>query len=270
MTNTGTSDRLWRQQIKTQRQIRDIEIRRVTAAPGCHAEYRGVKLNFKCSFEIAMCRNPTDQFCMQQTGLFEKSEIMKIGPCEMPDCDLIWIREFFDLPQSDDYFQTLLTTVQWRQDSIKRGRKGMQLPRLTAWYGNSGKNYAYSGIRMKPLPWSAALLTIKRAVDAEAGVKFNSVLLNLYRNERDSVAWHSDDEPELGKNPIIASLSFGATRRFVLKHKNEKRLSKIEMELSHGSLLLMRGRTQHHWVHAIPKSKVPIGPRLNLTFRIIR
>ena len=207
---------------------------------------------------------------MQQQGLFEGSQVIKIGPSEMPDCDLLWIREFFDLPQSDDYFQTLLTRIEWRQDAIKRGRKGVQLPRLTAWYGNSGKNYSYSGIRMKPLPWSTPLLSIKRAVDAEAGVKFNSVLLNLYRNERDSVAWHSDDEPELGKNPIIASVSFGATRRFVLKHKNEKRLPKIEMELSHGSLLLMRGPTQHHWVHAIPKSKRPIGPRINLTFRIIR
>jgi alkylated DNA repair dioxygenase AlkB len=122
---------------------------------------------------------------------------------------------------------------------------------------------------MKPFPWNAPLLTIKHAVDAEAEVKFNSVLLNFYRNEGDSVAWHSDDEPELGKNPIIASVSLGATRRFVLKHKREKRLPKIELELSHGSLFLMRGPTQHHWVHAIPKSKVPVEPRLNLTFRII-
>ena len=207
---------------------------------------------------------------MQQTELFQESRTIKIGPSEMPDCDLVWMRDFFDLSQSDDYFQTLLARVQWRQDVIKHGRKGTQLPRLTAWYGNSGKNYSYSGIRMKLLPWNAPLLSIKQAVDAEAGAKFSSVLLNLYRNERDSVAWHSDDEPELGKNPIIASVSFGATRRFVMKHKNEKRLPKIEMELSHGSLLLMRGPTQHHWVHAIPKSRIPVGPRLNLTFRIIR
>ena len=196
-------------------------------------------------------------------------QMIKIVPPEMPNGDLCWIREFFDLSQSDDLFQTLLAMVQWRQNAIKRGRKETRLPRLTAWYGHAGKNYSYSGIHMKPLPWNAPLSTIKQAVDAEAGVKFNSVLLNLYRNERDSVALHSDDEPELGKNPIIASVSFGATRRFVLKHKSEKRLPKIELALSHGSLLLMRGSTQHHWVHAIPKSKVPIGPRLNLTFRII-
>lgn len=207
---------------------------------------------------------------MQQTELFKESRIIKIGPPEVPDCDLYWIREFFDLSQSDDYLQTLLAKVKWRQDAIKHGRKVTQLPRLTAWYGSSGKHYSYSGIRMKPLPWNAPLLAIKQTVDAEAGVKFNSVLLNFYRNEHDSVAWHSDDEPELGKNPIIASVSFGATRRFVLKHKTEKRLPKIEMELSHGSLLLMRGPTQHHWVHAIPKYRLPVGPRLNLTFRIIR
>ena len=207
---------------------------------------------------------------MQQTELFKASRTIQIGPSEMPDCDLYWVREFFDLSQSDDYFQTLLAGVQWRQDAIKHGRKETQLPRLTAWYGNPGKHYSYSGIRMQPLPWNAPLLAIKQAVDAEAGAEFNSVLLNYYRNERDSVAWHSDDEPELGNNPIIASVSFGATRRFVLKHRHEKRLPKIEMELSHGSLLLMRGPTQHHWLHAIPKSRIPVGPRVNLTFRIIR
>ncbi len=225
--------------------------------------------NVGCSFEIAMSQRPGSHICMKQAELFRESQILKIGPSEMPNGDLFLIREFFDLSQSDDYFQTILARVQWRQDAIKHGRKVTQLPRLTAWYGNSGKNYSYSGIRMKPLRWNAPLLEIKRAVEAEAGVKFNSVLLNLYRNERDSVAWHSDDEPELGKNPIIASVSFGATRRFVLKHKNEKQLQKIELELSHGSLLLMRGPTQHYWVHAIPKSRVPVGQRLNLTFRII-
>ena len=197
------------------------------------------------------------------------TERLKIGPPEMPNGDLCLIREFFDLPRSDEFFQGLLALAQWRQDAIKRGRKESQLPRLTLWFGNSGKNYSYSGIRMKPLPWNTPLLTIKQAVDTEARVKFNSVLLNLYRNEHDSVTWHSDDEPELGKNPIIASVSLGATRRFVLKHKREKRLPKIELELTHGSLLLMRGPTQHHWLHAIPKSKDAVGPRLNLTFRII-
>ena len=201
--------------------------------------------------------------------LFKEHQIIKIGAPEMPNGDLCLIREFFDPSQSDEFLQTLLALGQWRQSAIKRGRKEMHLPRLTLWYGNSGKIYSYSGIRLKPLPWNAPLLTIKMRVDVEAGVKFNSVLLNLYRNERDSVAWHSDDEPELGKNPIIASVSLGATRRFVLKHKSEKRLSNIQLELSHGSLLLMRGPTQHHWLHSIPKSKFPVGPRLNLTFRII-
>ena len=206
---------------------------------------------------------------MQPIEDIKERHVLKIGPPEMPNGDLCFFRNFLDPSQSDDFFQTLLALGQWRQDAIKRGRKETKLPRLTLWYGNSGKNYSYSGIRMKPHPWNAPLLTIKQAVDAEAGVKFNSVLLNLYRNERDSVAWHSDDEPELGKNPIIASVSLGATRRFVLKHKSEKRLPKVELELSHGSLLLMRGPTQHYWIHAIPKSKTTVGPRLNLTFRII-
>ncbi len=206
---------------------------------------------------------------MRQIDLLEDSAVISIGPADMPDCDLYWKRGFFDTSESDDYFQVLSTGVQWRQDAIKFGGKMIQVPRLTAWYGNSGKNYAYSGIRMQPLPWSAPLLKVKRAVDAEAGVEFNSVLLNYYRDERDSVAWHSDDEPELGTNPVIASVSFGATRRFVLKHKKEKQLPKIEVELSHGSLLLMRGPTQHHWLHTIPKSRVPVGPRINLTFRVI-
>jgi alkylated DNA repair dioxygenase AlkB len=206
---------------------------------------------------------------MQQTDMLEDASAITIGPDDIPDCDLYWKREFFDVSESDGYFQTLSARVQWRQDAIKYGRKVIQVPRLTAWYGNSGKNYAYSGISMKPVPWSAPLLKIKQAVDDEAGVEFNSVLLNYYRDERDSVAWHSDDEPELGKNPIIASVSFGATRRFVMKHKKQKQLAKIEMELSHGSLLLMRGPTQHHWLHTIPKSRVPVGPRINLTFRVI-
>ena len=208
---------------------------------------------------------------MQQTDLLKGSRVIKIGPSEMPDCDLVWMRDFFDLSQSDDYFQTLLAMVQWRQDVIKHGRKGTQLPRLTAWYGNSGKNYSYSGIRMKPLPWNAPLLSIKQAVDAEAGAKFNSVLLNLYRNERDSVAWHSDDEPELGTAPMIGSVSFGQARKFQLKHRDNPEL-KREILLPHGSFLLMRGDTQKNWLHQIPKSmskRNPMGVRVNLTFRIV-
>jgi len=140
---------------------------------------------------------------------------------------------------------------------------------LGAWYGDEGTGYTYSGIENHPLPWTPALLEVKRAVDVTAGVTFNSVLLNRYRTGKDSVAWHSDDEKEFGENPIIASVSFGSTRTFQLKHKKRKD-QKASVELSHGSLLIMRGATQHNWVHQIPKTAKDVAERVNLTFRVVR
>jgi alkylated DNA repair dioxygenase AlkB len=184
------------------------------------------------------------------------------------DGDVDYYPAFFSKAESDALFQDLLATTNWKQEKIKLYGKLIDLPRLTAWYGDQGKSYTYSGIKVVAEPWTDTLLRIKREIEAVSGVSFNSVLLNLYRGEQDSVAWHSDDEPELGVNPVIGSVSFGATRRFQLKHKREKAL-KREIDLLHGSYLLMKGPTQHCWLHQVPKTKKPAKQRVNLTFRVI-
>jgi len=141
-------------------------------------------------------------------------------------------------------------------------------PRLTAWYGDPGKAYSYSGITMQPHNWTKALLEIKQRIEAVAGASFNSALLNLYRDGKDSMGWHRDNEKELGINPVIGSVSFGAARTFVLRHYTDKKL-KQSIELTHGSFLLMRGRTQHCWEHSLPKRITSTGERINITFRRI-
>jgi alkylated DNA repair dioxygenase AlkB len=186
----------------------------------------------------------------------------------MPDADVRFYRSLFAQEESDRLFTQLQQQTQWRQEFIKLYGKPVAIPRLTAWYGDAGKSYTYSRIEMAPEPWTSPLLEIKSRIEAISGITFNSVLLNLYRDGRDSVAWHSDDEPELGENPSIGSVSFGATRRFMFKHKQQKDL-KQELELTHGSFLLMQGQTQHFWLHQIPKTTKLLQPRINLTFRII-
>jgi alkylated DNA repair dioxygenase AlkB len=160
----------------------------------------------------------------------------------------------------------LLAETAWRQDTLKFGGKEVLVPRLQAWYGE--RRYAYSGLRLVPLPWTPVLDEIRRKISAICGLEFNSVLLNYYRDGNDSVAWHSDDERELGPDPLIASLSLGATRRFELKHRTRKQ-SKVNMLLEDGSLLLMGKGLQQHWTHQLPKDASVTAPRLNLTFRLI-
>lgn len=187
----------------------------------------------------------------------------------MPDGEVAIYRNFFNKVESDQIFQELLSKIKWRQDKIKLYGKEFELPRLTAWYGDDGKSYTFSGIPMNPDAWTPTLLSIKNKIEEVTQAKFNSVLLNLYRSGKDGVSWHSDDEPELGKNPIIASVSFGETRRFQLRHKLDKSLDKVEITLTHGSLLIMKGSTQHLWQHQIPKTAKSLRERINLTFRII-
>ena len=175
----------------------------------------------------------------------------------------------FSPEERNAYFSKLKENVNWQQEEIKLYGRLIPLPRLTAWFGDEGKTYMYSGITVEPEPWTSTLLEIKRRIEEVSNVTFNSVLLNYYRNERDSVSWHSDDEPELGKNPIIGSVSFGDVRTFQLKHKTDKSPT-ISIDLPDGSYLEMVGSTQHHWLHQIPKRTRKIGPRINLTFRIIR
>lgn len=187
----------------------------------------------------------------------------------IPDGDVVVYPNLFDREESNQLFSDLYNNTPWRQDSITFYGKTIPLPRLTAWYGDSGKSYTYSGIEMNPEPWNPTLLRIKSKIESLANVKFNSVLLNLYRSGKDSVSWHSDDEPELGKNPVIASLSFGDTRRFMFRRKDQKDGRKIEVDLTNGSALIMKGTTQHFWQHQIPKTSKPVKQRINLTFRVI-
>jgi alkylated DNA repair dioxygenase AlkB len=188
---------------------------------------------------------------------------------DLPDGDVSFYPSFFLLAEADRLLQELLRTTAWRQESIKLYGKPIDVPRLTAWYGEEGTGYTYSGIVNEPQPWTPALREVKRAVEAPTGVTFNSVLLNRYRSGKDSVAWHSDDEKEFGENPVIASVSFGGTRTFQLKHKKRNDL-KASVELTHGSLLIMRGATQHNWLHQIPKTSKAVPERVNLTFRVVR
>ncbi len=141
-------------------------------------------------------------------------------------------------------------------------------PRLTALQGNPKMHYGYSGIRMNPDPFSDTLLAIKKRIEPSAGVKFTHVLLNRYRDGKDSMGWHRDNEKELGVNPVIASVSFGAFRDFHFR-LYETKANKITLNLGHGSLLIMKGKTQHHWEHQLPKRANIVGERINLTFRVL-
>ena len=145
-----------------------------------------------------------------------------------------------------------------------------RIPRLQAWYGDNGCRYRYSNLLLEPLPWTPLLLDIKALAEQQAGCAFNAVMLNCYRDGQDSMGWHSDDEPELGLNPVIASISLGACRRFSLKHRSRTQLTPVYLEPAHGSLIIMSGALQHHWQHAVPKTRKPLGERVNLTFRRIQ
>lgn len=188
----------------------------------------------------------------------------------MPDAEVIFYSHFFEKDESDLLFKKLSEEIKWRQDKITYYGKVIDLPRLTAWYGDLDKSYTYSNIAMRSDPWTPTLMYIKNKIEEVAKVNFNSVLLNLYRNGKDGVSWHQDNEPELGKNPVIGSVSFGGTRRFQFRHKLRRELGKIDVDLTHGSLLIMKGETQRYWQHQIPKTSKPVESRINLTFRVIQ
>lgn len=187
----------------------------------------------------------------------------------LPDGDVRCL-DRLDLAQPDEAIVLrLIDEVAWRSEEVVMWGRKMPQPRLIAWYADPGKSYAYSGLRLPPLAWTPLLRDIKTRVEDVTGVVFNSVLLNYYRDHRDSIGFHSDDEPELGDRPIIASLSLGAARSFIFKHKASKRVGPVRLHLASGSLLLMKGDTQRCWRHGIPKQTQPCGPRVNLTFRQI-
>ncbi|MBG0744803.1 MAG: alpha-ketoglutarate-dependent dioxygenase AlkB [Cylindrospermopsis raciborskii KL1] len=184
------------------------------------------------------------------------------------DGNVILYPDFFNVEESNQLFWELYGNIKWKQEIIHLFGKKMPIPRLTAWYGDEGKSYTYSGIEQHPEPWNPTLNLIKSKIEELVPVRFNSVLINLYRDGKDTMGWHSDDEPELGKNPLIASISFGATRRFHLRHKYDKS-QKTVIDLESGSVLLMQDQTQHFWQHQIGKTAKKVQPRINLTFRIV-
>jgi alkylated DNA repair dioxygenase AlkB len=174
----------------------------------------------------------------------------------------------FDAATADRFLAALRSGIAWQQEEILIFGERRRVPRLVAWHGDTDATYVYSGTRHDPRPWTADLQAIRVRVESLTGHSFNAVLLNRYRDGRDGMGWHADDEPELGPDPVIASVSFGATRRFRLRHRRN-RAEPVTLPLEHGSLLLMAGATQRHWLHAVPKTVVPVGERINLTFRRI-
>lgn len=174
-----------------------------------------------------------------------------------------------DRQQADLYFNILLSEVRWKQEPIRLFGKEIMQPRLTAWYGDEGISYSYSGVTMTPNPWMAALQQIKRVADELAGSTSTSALLNLYRDGNDSMGWHRDNEKMLGKIPVIASVSLGTSRLFQLRDYATKKVV-IPLELEHGSILIMRGESQQQWEHRVPKRSGTSGARINITFRNVQ
>ena len=187
----------------------------------------------------------------------------------IPDAEIEYYPNFFKNDRSDELFEKLRNEIPWQQDNIKVYGKTHPQPRLTALFGNEGKAYSYSNIVMQPHHWNPLLVFIKNEIEEICRENFTTVLLNYYRDGKDSNGWHADNEKELGRNPVIASVSFGAERYFQLQHNTIKE-QKLKINLEHGSLLIMKGSTQHFWKHQIPKTSVEIGPRINLTFRIVK
>ena len=203
-----------------------------------------------------------------QANLFEDT----VDSSFYEDHDLVdaTLRKFpraFAPQQSVQLLNTLLETTPWRQDTLRIAGREIAVPRLQCWMGDRDCCYGYSGLRLVPVAWSEAVLRVRRQIHRLTGAEFNSVLLNYYRNGQDSVAWHADDEAELGPNPVIASVSFGAERPFQLHHKTRQDLPRHKLLLRDGSLLLMGNTLQDKWMHQIPKIKGLIEPRVNLTFR---
>lgn len=187
----------------------------------------------------------------------------------LPNAELIYIPKAFSQSEADDFYHRINNETNWRHDDITVFGKTYKQPRLTALFGDSDQPYGYSNIVMHPDPFTSTLQEIKSKVETLSQVHFNTLLINLYRDGNDSNGWHADNEKELGKNPIIASLSFGEERPFHFKHRTLKN-EHYKLNLEHGSLLVMKGEMQHFWLHQIAKTKKEIKPRINLTFRNVK
>lgn len=198
---------------------------------------------------------------MEQLSLFDLGDLY-----EFPKNLLEYKEHFLIRKEADQLKDFLLETVPWKQRTQKMYDKMVLTPRLTAWYGDPGKTYPLKEDELNVTPWTPELLSLKQKIENEFGYRFNSVLLNLYRNHNDSVAWHSDKESRYGKRPVIASVSLGEARNFDFRKKDHHQ-SKYSLPLPHGSLLIMKGDLQEHWEHRIAKSVTSMKERINLTFR---
>ncbi|ARU58384.1 2OG-Fe(II) oxygenase [Oleiphilus messinensis] len=220
---------------------------------------------------------------MSTGDLFDQNDLPEMIQLQDGGC-LTVQSNFLSAEHAENLRQALHQELAWRQDYISMYGLEVKIPRLQAWYGEHDAQYTYSGLTLQPEPFPEHLAELKKAIEyfcqqqlppppkprsSALTEGFNSVLCNLYRDEHDSVSWHSDDEAELGINPVIASFSLGETRLFQLQHKRDKK-QKLGLQLGHNTLLIMSGTTQHHWRHQIPKSRVACAPRINLTFRFIR
>lgn len=192
-----------------------------------------------------------------------------VSSIELPDAALDYYSGWVDSETADAWLQEFINATPWLQPEIHIYGRLVAVPRLVAWYGDSDAGYRYSGLRHEPLPWTPLLQDVRARLESQTGHRFNGVLLNLYRDGRDAMGWHSDDEAELGDCPTVASLSLGAERRFDLRRKGTGRIQH-SLVLGHGSLLVMSGATQHHWQHQIARTSKVLQPRLNLTFRLIQ
>lgn len=187
----------------------------------------------------------------------------------LADAELDYLPGWVDAAVADAWLAVLAGETPWQQPELFIHGRCHRVPRLTAWYGEPEARYRYSGQVHEPLPWTPLLDEIRQRVVTAVGQPLNAVLLNYYRDGQDSMGWHSDAEAELGRNPLIASLNLGGARRFDLRRIGGSRIEH-SLELQHGSLLVMRGPTQHHWQHQVAKTRRSCAPRLNLTFRLIR
>jgi len=202
-----------------------------------------------------------------QQSLFESQYDTTPIQLDMPDADLKYYPNFIPPEQTNAIMNSLLESIDWRQEQISVYGKTFDVPRLQAWYGDEEAGYHYSNLTMRPLPWSPLLLELKLKCEKASGCFFNSVLANYYRHGQDGMGRHADNEPELGCQPVIASLSFGEVRSLDFYHNQSK--NKVRVPLANGSLLVMRGTTQSCWQHAVAKSKKTLASRINLTFRYI-
>jgi alkylated DNA repair dioxygenase AlkB len=242
------------------------------------------------------CQENSVPFVLPNIGGYSSRWIEELQAFQIsiPDGEMLYTRHYFDLKISDrslEYFlendtfscrelkqrslsdeeldKIRFVNIGWKRDRIKMYGKSLTLPRLTAWHGDSGKSYTYSGIKSRPSAWNKGLKFIKQEIEKVSFTKFNSVLLNWYRDGHDYLSWHADDENELGDDPEIASVNFGETRDFVIRRNNDHS-QKIVIPLDHGTLLIMRGSMQNFWQHSVPKRSRVKGSRINLTFRNIK